>query len=98
MVEKMSFTTIFNIWRWSICRKLPSFASEDKPYRMKTIANIIAFASTYTVAAMVFLIIAQNLVKWLHHTSVLTLEQERTTVILCLIAAAALIPFFHYPY
>ena len=90
MVEKMSFTTIFNIWRWWICRKLPIFASEEKPYRMKTIANIIAFASTYTVAAMVFLIIAQK--------SVLTLEQERTTVILCLIAAAALIPFFHYPY
>lgn len=77
---------------------MPIFASEEKPYRMKTIANIIAFASTYTVAAMVFLIIAQNLVKWLHHTSVLTLEQERTMVILCLIAAAALIPFFHYPY
>ena len=36
----MSFTTIFNIWRWWICRKLPIFASEEKPYRMKTIANI----------------------------------------------------------
>lgn len=65
---------------------------------MKTIANILAFASTYTVAAMVFLIIAQNLVKWVHNASTLTAMQERITVIVCLLAAAALIPFFHYPY
>ena len=94
----MSKMSRFNNSNGKIYRKLPIFAHEEKLFCMKIIANILAFVSTYTVAAMVFLIIAQNLVKWLHHTSVLTLDQERTTVILCLIAAAALIPFFHYPY
>lgn len=88
----------FNNSNGKIYQKLPIFAREETLYRMKTIANILAFASTYTVAAMVFLIIAQNLVKWVHNASTLTAMQERITVIVCLLAAAALIPFFHYPY
>ena len=74
------------------------FAHEEKLFCMKIIANILAFVSTYTVIAMVFLIIAQSLIKCIHNANTLTAMQERITVIVCLLAAAALIPFFHYPY
>ena len=88
----------FNNSNGKIYRKLPIFAHEEKLFCMKIIANILAFVSTYTVAAMVFLIIAQNLMKWVHNASTLTAMQEHITVIVCLLASVALIPFFHYPY
>ena len=98
MVEKMSKMSRFNNSNGKIYRKLPIFAHEEKLFCMKTIANILAFVSTYTVIAMVFLIIAQSLIKCIHNANTLTAMQERITVIVCLLAAAALIPFFHYPY
>lgn len=84
--------------RARLYREMPIFAHEEKLFCMKTIANILAFVSTYTVIAMVFLIIAQSFIKCIHNANTLTAMQERITVIVCLLAAAALIPFFHYPY
>lgn len=49
--------------RARLYRKMPIFAHEEKLFCMKTIANILAFVSTYTVIAMVFLIIVQSFIK-----------------------------------
>lgn len=94
----MSKMSRFNNSNGKIYRKMTIFAREEKLFCMKIIANILAFVSTYTVIAMVFLIIAQSLIKCIHNANTLTAMQERITVIVCLLAAAALIPFFHYPY
>lgn len=65
---------------------------------MKLLANILAFTSTYIVISMLSLIIVQNTISYLHKGMELTLTQERTTFILCLIFAALLIPFYYFPY
>lgn len=66
MVEKMSFTTIFNIWRWWICRKLPIFASEEKPYRMKTLLHkALLYIAVYIICAVVLCLVLCNIAYYL---------------------------------